>query len=305
MFMTPTSTRFRGRVLILTLILASIGRGALADEGAMATQAHAAQVFAEAERAFKSADYERAAKLFEEAHQLRPHPASLANAAKARRLMGDLAASANHYQELASTSQASDDVKEAKAALAALAPMLGRLTIVESRANHRVALDGAPLARAQLGPGRSVYVTPGTHQIESVDGEGRVTRRAARILDGEASTIELEEAATRAVTSSPPQSAPRSMTTPADHSSFQVSPLVTAIAAGVVLIGAGVTTWSGVDTLNERSAWDAHPSNATLDSGLDKQRRTNLLLGVTLGTAAVTGVLAIFFTRWHEGSGAR
>lgn len=304
MFMTTRATRFGGWPRALVLVLLLVGRDARADNDPP-PQAHAAQVFAEAERAFKAADYERAAKLFEEAHELRPHPASLANAAKARRLMGDLATSANHYQELASEARTPDDVKEAKAALASLAPMLGRLTIVEARADHRVLLDGSAIARTRLGVDHSIYVTPGAHRIESIDAEGRATKRTVRVADGERATIELEDAPESSPTRVELRAPPPATTTSTDQGPFQVSPLVTLIAAGVVLASAGVTTWSGIDTLDERSAWDARPSNATLDAGLDKQRRTNILLGVTLSAAAVTSVLALFFTRWHGDSRAQ
>ena len=83
-----------------------------------------------------------------------------------------------------------------------------------------------------------------------------------------------------------------------------LSPVVVAVAGGITAVTAGFLVWSGVDTLNQRSTFDAAPTQANLDTGKSDQLRTNVLLGVTLGLAVVTGVVAIFFVDWksHHGS---
>ena len=34
-------------------------------------------------------------------------------------------------------------------------------------------------------------------------------------------------------------------------------------------------------------------------TGLQKQQRTNILIGATAGTAGLTAVIGLFFTNWH------
>ncbi len=278
------------------MFVAAAPTTAFADETAP-VQARAARVFADGERAFSAGDYARAAELFEEAYALRPHPASLANAAKARRTMGDLATAANHYQRLAVEASSAADVSEAKAALASLSPMLGRIT-VKARAdkNGAVSVDG------KTSDAESTFVAPGTHTVELTGVRG--AKRVVRVAEGEAVAVAFDDPpAALPAREPPPVTTAPAPVEPSPRKEGPISPLVTMIAAGLTLASAGVATWSGIDTLNERDAWDARPSNETLDAGLDKQRRTNILIGVTIGLGAITGVLAIF-TSWRGGHSA-
>lgn len=290
-------SRWLALALAASISVAAAPSTALADETAP-VQVRAARVFADGERAFSAGDYARAAELFEEAYALRPHPASLANAAKARRTMGDLATAANHYQRLAVEASSAADVSEAKAALASLSPMLGRITVkAHADKNGAVSVDG------KTSDAESTFVAPGTHTVELAGVRG--AKRVVRVAEGETVAVAFDDPpAALPARETPP--APTTSPTPVEPSPQRtgpISPLVTMIAAGLTLASAGVATWSGIDTLNERDAWDARPSNETLDAGLDKQRRTNILIGVTIGLGAITGVLAIF-TSWRGGGSA-
>jgi hypothetical protein len=68
-------------------------------------------------------------------------------------------------------------------------------------------------------------------------------------------------------------------------------------------LGLGLTIWSGTDTLSARDTFDAAMTEENLQSGRAKQTRTNVLLGVTLGVAALTGAAAIFFVDWSGSKG--
>ena len=85
------------------------------------------------------------------------------------------------------------------------------------------------------------------------------------------------------------------------------SPIVVAVGGGVTAVAAGFLIWSGIDTMNQRSTFDASPTQANLDAGKGDQLRTNVLLGVTLGLAVLTGVTAIFLVDWkpHKTEHAR
>ncbi len=84
-----------------------------------------------------------------------------------------------------------------------------------------------------------------------------------------------------------------------------IHPAVFGVALGVTAVLGAVTIWSGVDAINNPGA-DAVKKDCVglgtscpaYQEGLSHQRRTNILIGVTSGTAAVTIILAIV-TNWH------
>ena len=61
-----------------------------------------------------------------------------------------------------------------------------------------------------------------------------------------------------------------------------------------VALGA-LTTWSGVDTLSGVDAYEDNPTREAFEDGQDKERRTNILLGVTLSMAAVS-IISLILT---------
>jgi hypothetical protein len=256
-------------------------RSAAADD----VQTRAARAFAEGEKAFATGDYGRAAKLFEEAYAVRPHPSSLANAAKARRLMGDLAGAANHYRRLEEEATTAHDTQEAHTALAEIRTSLGHL-ILEANADASPSVDGAALRS------KETFVEPGEHVVEATSGKGSV-RRVVRVAAGETRSVVL----TTPLRHADPDSKEKEHAPSAERPAPPLSPFVTLGLIGATLVVSGVTVWSGLDTLDQRRAWDASPSNRELDAGLVKQERTNVLIAVSVGLGVLTGVAAIF-TDW-------
>ena len=72
---------------------------------------------------------------------------------------------------------------------------------------------------------------------------------------------------------------------------------------GATAVTTGFLIWSGLDTVGQRSTFDANPTQANLDTGKGDETRTNVLLGVTLGLGVLTGITAIFLVDW-KGHGA-
>jgi hypothetical protein len=65
----------------------------------------------------------------------------------------------------------------------------------------------------------------------------------------------------------------------------------------------GVTVWSGIDTVNnpgaDRVRAECESEDCALyQDGLDRQHRTNALVGVTLGVGVATAVIGLFATDW-------
>jgi hypothetical protein len=87
-----------------------------------------------------------------------------------------------------------------------------------------------------------------------------------------------------------------------------MSPAVFFVGAGLTVVAAGVTVWSGIDTQNSpgtdrvREECAGKGTDCPLyQDGLAKERRTNVLIGVSAGLGVVTGVVGAFFTDWSGG----
>ena len=78
--------------------------------------------------------------------------------------------------------------------------------------------------------------------------------------------------------------------------------------AGLTVLGAGATAWSGLDaeanpgpTTVKRECMGVGDSCAAYRTGLAAQLRTNVLLGVTGVLAVSSAVIGVFFTDWSGG----
>ena len=84
-------------------------------------------------------------------------------------------------------------------------------------------------------------------------------------------------------------------------------PLVFFIGAGLTVVAGGLTVWSGIDTQNSpgtdavrRDCAGKDTSCPTYQEGKDKELRTNVLIGATIGLGVITGVVGLFFTQWSH-----
>ncbi|TKD01336.1 tetratricopeptide repeat protein [Polyangium fumosum] len=270
---------------------------AQAEEHAVTAEDRAAatRAFEEGERAYRAGDFSRAAERFEEAYRRAPHPAPLWNLARAWDKAGEIARAANGYARyLREAPQGAPDRDEAGKALAELAAKLGRIEVFAPEAED-VQVDDQRL------DGTSVYVHPGTHVIK-----GRVRGIAVQRTEAlEAGSVRSVALIAESVASTPnkfPQEPTRpaakatrlpAKPTPAPAPRAEKPWLVPALVASgaATVVSAGLVVWSGVDTLDALSDFDAAPTWDKLYDGRDKQFRTNVLIGVSLGLSAVTGAL--------------
>jgi hypothetical protein len=95
----------------------------------------------------------------------------------------------------------------------------------------------------------------------------------------------------------PPPAAP-----PLEHASHGWSPVIVYFGGALTLALAGITVWSGIDTLQQKDAFDRTPSQNNLDVGRQKEARTNVLIAATSGVAALTAVTAFVLVDWRHGS---
>lgn len=82
-----------------------------------------------------------------------------------------------------------------------------------------------------------------------------------------------------------------------DESSTGISPIFFGAAAGLTVLSTGFAIGLGVDMLGARDAYVRTPTEAGWRDGVDREIRTNALIGTSIGLAAVTLGLA-FLTDW-------
>lgn len=276
------------------LVAAALALTAAGPAMAQDSKAEAAQRFKEGEKAFKRHEYAIAAKAFEEAHAIAPHPAALFNAATAHQKAGDLVRAANLCARYLRDAPEDDSRREkANALIGELMPKLGRIQI-KDRGAKNVQLDGKAL------DAETTYVDPGDHTVSGEFGDKTVQRKLSVVAGSlvkvaldppkrESAALEEEGDEAPAPTTEPDQ---------AKKDDKGLSPTLFYVGLGVTAVVGGVTLWSGLDTNKARDAYDADPTPEGLDEGRAKQSRTNLLLGATAVVGVGTAVVGLFLTNW-------
>jgi hypothetical protein len=248
----------------------------------------AAKDFAEGDRSFAQGDYQHAAEAYDRAYKRVPHHDVLWNEARAWHRARELARAANTYARY--LREAPAGARDRNSAQKALGELSTRLALLEIHAEGltAVVVDG------QAVDGQSVYVTPGDHVVEGRTGDGKAVRQTPDVHAGDDVSVALV---------APPEApapAPAPVPAPPPPSSRTWSPLVVIGGGAATAVLAGLTVWSGLDTLSAKNAFAQDPTRADLlDSGRQKETRTNVLLAATAGVGVLTGVAAAFFVEWH------
>lgn len=278
-----------GKTLLLT---AEDGRAEPPKASLEAGQKQTAlKLFEEAEAAYRNGDFIRAAEMFEEAYRQTPHPAPLWNAARAWSHAGELTAAANAYAKY--LREAPADALDRDAAQSELALLKQKLGLVEiyTKDAEDVRLDDKPV------DSRSLYVSPGKHVLEGRV-KGTMLRQTESIEAGATRSMILVEPEGEKPSPKPPPLAPKNThilvaKEKPPQGTWALPTLLTAGAATTVSIT--LLAWSGFDTLAARRDFDEAPTDDKLLDGKDKQLRTNVLLGISVGLGAAT---AGIFSYW-------
>jgi hypothetical protein len=292
----------------------------------------AAQVRAAAEHfdagaaAFKARSFEDAASHFEAADAAVPTPKTLRQAIRARTEAGQGSRAATlAAQALERYPGDEATVKLAKDTIAQVEPLVQTLRI--SCASPCVLAFGTRSIPGEPNTRWTIYLDPGKVTIAASFFGGASTQQEVVATAGGSRELRFEPEETGpkkpppAVDPPPPPAASvkppppsKSELPPEDpppvapeepkrkglHPAFFLASL--AATAGV----GGVTAWSGIDTLNNpgKQAVDQackveknDQCQPLLAQGAANEKRTNILIGATAGTAALTVVVAIF-TNW-------
>ncbi len=257
----------------------------------------AALEFTEGQRAYAAGDFRHAGDAFEKAYHDKPHYSPLWNAARAWQKAGETARAANLYSRYLDEAPAQTrDRDTATQSLRDLALKLGKLEIHAARGVGSVAVDGVLLELGQLELG--IYVNPGEHVITGKAGE-KEARATSTVPAGEVASVNLEVAAapTPSIIVAPVDNDTRPIVE-APKPKGGVPKVVVYGGVALTVVGVAVTAWSGSDTNKAKTAYNAFPTQQNLDSGRNKEARTNVILGVTAGIGVITAVTAIFFVDW-------
>lgn len=298
-----------------------------ADAARLAT---AAEAFDAGSAAFKRKDYEAAAASFEAAYVAVPGAKALRLAIRSHAEAGHGARAAT-LAALAQQRYAGDaaTLELAAETLEQLEPLLQRVQVTCSPACALVA--GAPEAL----PGEPstrwvVYVDPGKPMFRASFGQGlpdaskeviavagRLTSVTLEVKPKPAPAVvapvpapapePLASKPEPAVAPPPPAAPQRDEASPARRGGMPRGVFYGALAATAVV--GGVTVWSGLDTIGNPGADAVKAACAgkgeacpEYQAGRAHQTRTNALIGATVGTAVVTGVIGLFLTDWKGAS---
>jgi tetratricopeptide (TPR) repeat protein len=248
--------------------------------------AMARRFFNSGQKAFAEGRFTDAAKAFEEAYRIKPHPAPLINAGDAWEKAGEYAQAARTYQRVLEMDEATEqDRADAVDRLSRLNPKLGIIELIgEQSLRARVDDD-------EFRGGSRVYVFPGEHKVTLVDVDGAKVR-TLDVAAGTTRSVDLgtlrpgekdqpeETAAARPIDSTPDGTEQRGGIRP-----------LTWVAFGVGAVGVAGAVYFGLQVNDAEQSYNDDPNR----DDLDRFNQNKLFTNVSLGVAAVGVGVGTFF----------
>ncbi|MCC6216022.1 MAG: hypothetical protein IT376_14240 [Polyangiaceae bacterium] len=282
------------------VLAAALGLGALAPAPAWAqsaepdpaTAADARRFFDVAQKAFDEGRYVDAARAFEEAFRIKPHPFPLINAGDAWEKAGEYAMAARIFQRVLELEQSTDqDRTDAIERLARLKPQLG---LIE--------LKGKPSVKVKVGAdefhgGQRVYVFPGEHKVVLAEVDG-AKPRVVEVAAGATVSVDVEklDRAPASTESRPGEGGPARPPKAAPVEARGVG-VGTWISFGIGGLGLGAAAVFGLQVTDAQSSFEERPNRGDYDRFEQAKLLTNVSLGVGvvglgLGTYLLLGDLS-------------
>jgi hypothetical protein len=277
----------------------------------------AADEFDTGRRAFKIKDFEGAAAHFENADRDAPSPEALQSAIRARKEAGHTAR-ASTLAALALSRYPNDKTfgDYARQVLSEFERLLYRVAITCSP-DCTVIVDSKVMPFPESA-NAVVYLDPGPHALIAGWSNNRHKSTEVTAIAGGGSKLSfvappLEKPAPVADSAASPRDGdPTAPTAEPDSSQDKpkksgLSPVVFFVGVGATAIMGGVTIWSGIDTMNNPGTARVQSECATVpriedcktyQTGLDHERRTNILIGATSVVGVTTAVIGLFLTNW-------
>lgn len=280
--------------IALTTSIASLAGDAWAGEAELA---RARDAYDRGVKAESRGDHASASRAFAEADMLAPSVASLEAALESAMRADDAPLGAELLERAEARVTDAGLAKTLDAARKRFTSRTGKVRVDCGFASTcLVAVDGTARDAA-----RAVHVTVGAHTV-MVERDGV---RLDRLVDVRAGDVVLLAPEEKGVT--PPPVPPVPPKPPAERG---ISPVWFFVGLGVTAAVGGATIASGLDTSSKNDAFARECGSAgsgpvpgdcadRASTGESADTRTNVLLGVTAGLAALTGVTA-FFVRWSS-----
>jgi hypothetical protein len=310
-------------VHVLALAI-SVGAPAYAQQaGAEPTPAQiklAAEAFDHGREAYKAEEYVEAAEQFEKADANAPSSAALELAVRARDKAGELDRAAT-LMALALKRHPDDGN------LLKLAPDLSKRAsekLYEVVASCDQPCDltvGGKIVHGAAYTERTLYLTPGSVVIRAgwsdnrsdskqVQAEAGGKGQVSFVAPTTAAAASMAQEPTEPVVEQPKPDPNRDQGTAKKATGW--SPTIFFVGVGLTAVVGGITIWSGIDTLNnpgtdavkEECKTPGPKCDELYQQGVDNQRRTNILIGVTAGVAVATGLIGVLATDWSGGKSA-
>ena len=307
------------RISALALVL---GAGSIAhaqeatSEPTPAQVRVAAEAFDRGREAYKAEDYVEAAEQFEKADSNAPSPAALELAIRARDKAGELARAAT-LMALAAKRHPGDENL-----LKLLPDLFSRAssTLFELTATCDTPCEltvGGKLVYGAPDTSRVLFTAPGALTVRAGWSDNRSESKQIQAEaggKGEVTFVAPTTAAAKNMAEEPtdPTPAPAAPLNGQQDEGAKKgsgwSPTVFYVGAGLTAVLGGVTVWSGIDTVNnpgaervKKECGDQGEGCALYQEGVSKQRRTNILIGVTAGVGVGTLLVGLFATDWSGG----
>jgi hypothetical protein len=266
----------------------------------------AADEFDRGRRAYLAREFEQAAVHFENAFRDAPRAETLRLAIRARREAKQTARAATLAAVAERRYPADPTTSElARETLAALSPELHEYQI-ECAPACAVTADGRVVSNTDQRQHR-LYLEPGPHELGvSFPAGGSVARRV-QAERGAKDTLAFEPPKAPDVAPEPePVSPPAAGVEVPPKAGKPFGPAVVLVGAGIAVAAGAATIVSGLDAQKNpgveavrRECAGRDESCPLYQKGKDAELRTNVLLGVAVGAAVLTGVVALFLTDWR------
>jgi hypothetical protein len=310
------------QVSVLALaICAPLGASAqeAAAEPTPAQVRTAAEAFDRGREAYKAGEYVEAAEQFEKADNSAPSSAAIELAIRARDKAGEIDRAAT-LVALALKRHPGD------ANLIKLGADLDRRVraeLFQINATCDTPCDltvGGKIVHGPPDTQRTLFVVPGPLTVRAGWSDNRSEARQIQAEKGGSGEVAFvtppspagENMAKEPAAVRPPVADPGATK---DEGALKKSsgwpPTIFFVSAGVTAVVGGITVWSGIDTVNNPGADKVRDECGTqgeacalYQEGLSKQRRTNVLIGVTAGLGVATILVGVLATDWSGGKNA-
>jgi tetratricopeptide (TPR) repeat protein len=280
------------------LLARALAVGAFAGCFLVAAQAgaqgkdEARRFFNSGQKAFQAGRYIEAAKAFEEAFRLKPHPAPLINAGDAYEKAGELAKAARIYERVMTLEQSGEqDRSDATDRLAKITPELGRIEL-GGGASIKVRID-----EEEYRGGDRVWVEPGEHVVTLVDVDA-AKKRTVDVAKGATASVELASlmpsAAKAEVAPSKDEPDTDEPAGPVDEGPRKKGGIrpPTLIAFGVGALGLGAGVYFGLQVNDAEKKYNDDPNRDDLDRFKKNKLFANIGFGVA-AAGAITGTVLL------------